>query len=39
MRVYHAMYQVLLFAMNLALLASNLGVMWVAIELRRSPPC
>ncbi|TDT89530.1 hydrogenase-4 component F [Azorhizobium sp. AG788] len=33
MRVYHAMYQVLLFAMNLALLASNLGVMWVAIEL------
>src|SRR3546814_19021855 len=27
------MYQVLLFAMNLALLANNIGLMWVAIEL------
>ena len=32
-RFYHAMYQVLMFAMNLALLANNLGLMWVAIEL------
>jgi hydrogenase-4 component F len=32
-RFYHAMYQVLMFAMNLALLANNIGVMWVAIEL------
>src|SRR5438552_3354616 len=27
------MYQLLMFAMNLALLANNIGVMWVAIEL------
>ena len=27
------MYQVLLFAMNLALIANNIGVMWVAIEM------
>ncbi|MFO1129525.1 MAG: hydrogenase 4 subunit F [Rhodospirillales bacterium] len=33
LRFYHAMYQVLLLAMNLALLANNIGVMWVAIEL------
>jgi hydrogenase-4 component F len=32
LRFYHAMYQVLMFAMNLALLANNIGVMWVAIE-------
>jgi len=30
---YHAMYQVLMFAMNLALVANNIGLMWVAIEL------
>src|SRR4051794_39571169 len=30
---YHAMYQVLMFAMNLALIANNIGLMWVAIEL------
>jgi hydrogenase-4 component F len=33
MRFYHAMYQVLMFAMNLALISNNIGVMWVAIEL------
>jgi len=33
LRFYHAMYQVLMFAMNLALAANNIGVMWVAIEL------
>ena len=33
MRFYHAMYQVLMFAMNLALIANNIGLMWVAIEL------
>ena len=32
LRFYHAMYQVLMFAMNLALVANNIGVMWVAIE-------
>src|SRR5262245_60737723 len=33
LRFYHAMYQTLMFAMNLALVANNIGVMWVAIEL------
>ena len=33
LRFYHAMYQALMFAMNLALLANNMGLMWVAIEL------
>ncbi|HLH93301.1 MAG TPA: hydrogenase 4 subunit F [Xanthobacteraceae bacterium] len=33
LRFYHAMYQVLMFAMNLALMANNIGVMWVAIEI------
>ncbi len=33
LRFYHAMYQVLLFAMNLALVANNIGLMWVAIEM------
>jgi hydrogenase-4 component F len=32
-RFYHAMYQLLMFAMNLALTANNIGLMWVAIEL------
>ncbi|WP_432431435.1 hydrogenase 4 subunit F [Rhodomicrobium vannielii] len=33
LRFYHAMYQTLMFAMNLALLTNNIGVMWVAIEI------
>jgi hydrogenase-4 component F len=33
LRFYHSMYQLLMFAMNLALLANNIGLMWVAIEL------
>jgi hydrogenase-4 component F len=33
LRFYHAMYQLLMFAMNMALLANNIGLMWVAIEL------
>ncbi|CAN5347420.1 hydrogenase 4 subunit F [soil metagenome] len=33
LRFYHAMYQLLMFGMNLALIANNIGVMWVAIEL------
>ena len=33
LRFYHAMYQILMFAMNLALLANNIGLMWVAIEI------
>ncbi len=32
LRFYHAMYQVLIGAMNLALVANNVGLMWVAIE-------
>src|SRR5512134_3921763 len=32
-RFYHAMYQVLMFAMNLALVANNIGLMWVAVEI------
>jgi hydrogenase-4 component F len=33
LRFYHAMFQILMFAMNLALVANNIGLMWVAIEL------
>ena len=33
LRFYHAMYQFLLFSMNLALIANNIGLMWVAVEL------
>jgi hydrogenase-4 component F len=33
LRFYHAMFQVMLFGMNLALLANNIGLMWVAVEL------
>src|SRR6476659_2299051 len=32
LRFYHAMYQTLMFAMNLALIANNIGLMWVAVE-------
>jgi hydrogenase-4 component F len=32
LRFYHAMYQTLMCAMNLALLASNIGLMWVSVE-------
>src|SRR5471032_3629866 len=32
-RFYHAMYQILMLAMNLALVANNIGLMWVAIEI------
>ena len=32
-RFYHSMYQMLMFAMNLALVANNIGLMWVAIEI------
>jgi len=31
-RFYHAMYQTLMFAMNVALVANNIGLMWVAVE-------
>ncbi|MEQ1756612.1 MAG: hydrogenase 4 subunit F [Micropepsaceae bacterium] len=33
LRFYHGMYQFLMFAMNLALVANNIGLMWVAIEM------
>jgi hydrogenase-4 component F len=33
LRFYHAMYQMLLFSMNLALIANDIGLMWVAIEI------
>jgi hydrogenase-4 component F len=33
LRFYHAMYQVMMLGMNMALVANNIGLMWVAIEL------
>jgi hydrogenase-4 component F len=33
LRFYHALYQLLMVAMNLALVSNNIGLMWVAIEL------
>ncbi|RMF97553.1 MAG: hydrogenase 4 subunit F [Gammaproteobacteria bacterium] len=33
LRFYHAMYQALMFGMNLALIANNIGLMWVAVEM------
>ncbi len=33
LRFYHAMYQVMMFGMNLAFVANNIGLMWVAVEL------
>ena len=33
LRFYHAMYQLMLFGMNMALTANNIGLMWVAVEL------
>jgi hydrogenase-4 component F len=33
LRFYHAMYQIMMFGMNLALVANNIGLMWVAIEI------
>ncbi|TAK51353.1 MAG: hydrogenase 4 subunit F, partial [Gammaproteobacteria bacterium] len=32
LRFYHAMYQLLMLAMNVALVSNNIGLMWVAIE-------
>ncbi|HTO57570.1 MAG TPA: proton-conducting transporter membrane subunit, partial [Pseudomonadales bacterium] len=32
-RFYHAMFQAMMFGMNLALVANNIGLMWVAVEL------
>ncbi len=33
LRFYHAMFQLMNFGMNLALIANNIGLMWVALEL------
>ncbi len=33
LRFYHAIYQLMTFGMNLALLANNIGLIWVALEL------
>ncbi len=33
LRFYHAMFQLLMFGMNMALMANNIGLMWVSIEL------
>jgi len=33
LRFYHAMYQIMMFGMNLALISNNIGLMWVAVEL------
>jgi hydrogenase-4 component F len=32
LRFYHAMYQAMMGAMNLALLANNIGLLWVSVE-------
>jgi hydrogenase-4 component F len=32
-RFYHAMFQCMMFGMNLALVSNNIGLMWVAVEL------
>ncbi|PDT78984.1 hydrogenase 4 subunit F [Bradyrhizobium sp. C9] len=33
LRFYHAMYQVMMFGMNLAFVSNNIGLMWVAVEI------
>ncbi len=33
LRFYHAMYQLMMLGMNLALVSNNIGLMWVAVEL------
>jgi hydrogenase-4 component F len=33
LRFYHAMFQIMMFGMNLAFLSNNIGLMWVAVEL------
>ena len=33
LRFYHAIYQIMIFAMNLAFMANNIGLVWVAVEL------
>ena len=33
LRFYHAMYQLMMFGMNLALVSNSIGLMWVAVEL------
>jgi len=33
LRFYHALYQIMMFGMNLALITNNIGLMWVGIEL------
>ncbi len=33
LRFYHVMFQLMMLGMNLALLANNIGLMWVAVEL------
>jgi hydrogenase-4 component F len=33
LRFYHAMYQFMMLGMNLALVANNIGVLWVAVEM------
>jgi len=33
LRFYHALFQLMLFGMNLAVVSNNIGLMWVAVEL------
>jgi hydrogenase-4 component F len=33
LRFYHAMFQTMMFGMNLAFVSNNIGMMWVAVEL------
>jgi hydrogenase-4 component F len=33
LRFYHAMYQLMMFGMNLAFVSNNIGLMWVSVEI------
>src|SRR6476660_241987 len=33
LRFYHAIYQIMMFGMNLAFVSNNIGLMWVAVEI------
>jgi hydrogenase-4 component F len=33
LRFYHAMFQIMMFGMNLAFVSNNIGLMWVAVEI------
>src|SRR5665811_1146204 len=39
LRFYHAMYQTMMFGMNLAFVSNNIGLMWVAVEIATLTTC